>query len=385
MMPLGSHIQITDGCKSEGARLTETKRRKLSHIRTCLEYNVQARNKSSGFEDVHLVHNSLPEMALDDVDVSTRFFGKKLSAPIVIEAMTGGTEEAAFINAQLARAAESLGVALGVGSQRAAIENPALAYTYEVVREEAPSAFILANLGVSQLVEGYGVREAQMAVDMVDADALAVHLNPLQEAIQPEGDRVFTGALSKMSELTAQMSVPVVAKETGAGITSEVALRLEDAGFDGIDVAGAGGTSWAGVEALRARDSADSYYARLGEVFWDWGISTVASVVEVRNSTELTLIASGGVRSGIDIAKALVLGADVVGLAYPLLKPATEGADRVIGLLEELIGQLKTAMFLTGSRDLFELRERPAVITGETREWLIARGFDPDQYGRRLL
>ena len=364
--------------------MSEIKKRKFSHIRTCLEYDVQARNKTAGFEDIHLVHQALPDFSLDDIDISISFFNKILSAPIIIEAMTGGTEEAAIINAQLAKTADSLNIAMGVGSQRAAIENSDLAYTYEIARENAPTAFLIANLGVSQFVSDYSILEAREAIKMINADALAIHLNPLQEAVQPNGDTIFTGAYNKISDLVPQIHVPVIAKETGSGISAELAIKLEKAGFAGIDVGGAGGTSFAGVEALRAKDSSHHYHAELGTVFWDWGIPTVPSIFEVKNSTSLTLIASGGIRSGIDIAKAIALGAEVTGIAFPLLKPAMKSAESVSERVKDFIGQLKTAMFLTGAKDLLELKNKPVVITGKTREWLLSRGFKLAKYEGRL-
>jgi len=363
--------------------MSETKQRKSSHIQTCIENNVQAKGTTTGFEDIYLIHQALPDFSLEDVNISMIFFDKPLSAPIMIEAMTGGTEEAAFINAQLAKTAESINIAMGVGSQRAAIENSDLTYTYEVARENAPNAFLLANLGVCQFVKDYSIIEVKKAINMIKADALAIHLNPLQEAVQPNGDTLFSGAYNKISDLIPKVDVPVIAKETGAGISAETAKKLEKAGFKGIDVGGAGGTSFAGVEALRAKDSLYYYHAELGNVFWDWGIPTAPSIFEVKHSTNLTLIASGGIRSGIDIAKAIVLGAQVAGVALPLLKPAMKSSKFVNECVRDLIGQLKTAMFLTGARDLSELKNKPMVITGKTREWLLSRGFNLNKYGRR--
>ncbi len=363
--------------------MSEIKHRKFSHIQTCLEHNVQAKSTTTGFEDIYLVHQALPDFSLDDINISMSFFDNTLSAPIIIEAMTGGTDEATFINAQLAQTAESLNIAMGVGSQRAAIEHSDLAYTYEVTRENAPNAFLIANLGVSQFVCDYGILEVKKAINMIKADALAIHLNPLQEAIQPNGDTLFTGAYNKISDLIPLVNVPVIAKETGAGISVETAKKLEKAGFEGIDVGGAGGTSFAGVEALRARDSLHNYHAELGNIFWDWGIPTAPSIFEVKHSTDLTVIASGGIRSGIDIAKSIVLGAQVAGVALPLLKPAMKGSRFVNERIRDLIGQLKTAMFLTGARDLSELKNKPMVITGKTREWLLSRGFNLNKYGGR--
>jgi len=357
--------------------------RKLSHINLCLEENVQARNASTGFGDVFFVHRALPEISIKEVDTRTEFFGHGVSAPILIEPMTGGVRKAARINATLAEAAEIVGVPLGIGSQRAAIENPSLAYTYKVARERAPNIFLIANLGVAQLTNGYGVAEAQRAVDMIEADALALHLNPLQEAVQPEGEREYSKALPRIKEITEALSVPVIIKETGAGIAAEEAKTIEDVGAKGIDVSGVGGTSWAAVECYRAKKLKDRLHEKLGESFWDWGIPTAVGVVEAHLSTKLKVIASGGVRTGLDVAKAIALGSDIAGLALPLLKPALEGTEKVVETLQTLIEELRIAMFLTGSKSIEDLRSSSVVIIGKTAEWLRVRGFDVESYSRR--
>ena len=358
-------------------------RRKLSHINICLEENVQARNVSTGFEDVFLVHRALPEISIKEVDTSTEFFNHRFSAPILIESMTGGVREAAKINATLAEAAEIIGLPLGIGSQRAAIENSSLAYTYKIARDKAPNTFLIANLGGAQLTRGYGLTEAQRAVDMIDADALALHLNPLQEAVQPEGERNYGKALPRIKEIIETLSVPIIIKETGAGIAAEEAKIIEDTGVKGIDISGTGGTSWAAVECYRAKELKDRLREKLGESFWDWGIPTAVSVLETHLSTKLKVIASGGVRTGIDAAKAIALGADIAGLALPLLKPALEGTEKVTETLQTLIEELKIAMFLTGSKTIDDLKNSSVVIIGKTAEWLRARGFDIESYARR--
>ena len=360
-----------------------TERRKLSHINICLKNDVQARDVSTGFEDVLLIHKALPGISAKDVDTTTDFFGHRISAPILIESMTGGVKEAAKINAALAEAAEILGLPMGVGSQRAAIEDPSLAYTYKIARERAPNAFLIANLGASQLTSGYGLAEARKAVDMIDANALAFHLNPLQEAVQPEGERNYEGVLPKIEKIADALSIPIIVKETGAGIAAEEAESIEDAGIEGIDVGGAGGTSWAAVEYYRAVELKDRMHERLGKSFWDWGIPTAVSVVETHLSTNLKVIASGGVRTGIDVAKAIALGSDAAGLALPLLKPASDGTEGVVEVLQTLIEELKNAMFLTGSKTIPDLKNSPIVIIGKTAEWLRARGFDIGSYARR--
>jgi len=360
----------------------ETERRKRSHIETTMQQDVQFKTKKTGFDDVELVHNAIPGINRDDVDLSVKLFGHDLAAPLVIESMTGGTPTAAKLNEILAQAAEELRIAIGVGSQRAGIEKPELAYTYKIVRDKAPNALVFANLGAPQLVKGYGVDEMKKAVEMVSADALYIHLNSVQECVQVEGEPVFKGAMEKIREGAEQIGVPIVLKETGAGFSYETAIALEKIGVKGVDVAGAGGTSWAAVEYYRAKEKASPIHERLGEIFWDWGIPTVASIVEVSRSTQLTVIASGGVRNGLHGAKALALGADAFGLALPFLKSTPGGVEEVKQRLEMILLELRTAMFLTGSKNVAELQKAPAAIRGATREWLMARKFDPDQFAK---
>ncbi|MEM4246451.1 MAG: type 2 isopentenyl-diphosphate Delta-isomerase [Candidatus Bathyarchaeia archaeon] len=347
--------------------------RKLDHIRVSLSERVES-GVGAGFEDVKLIHASLPEIDLEEVDTGTRFLNHDLKAPILIEPMTGGTSRAERINRNLAEAAEELGVALGVGSQRAALEDPRLEKTFRVVREAAPNALVLANIGCPQLLEPGAEGKAQKAVEMVEADGLMIHLNPLQEAIQPEGETRFRGALEMIGKVAEKVTVPLVVKETGAGVSKEVAVMLRRAGVRYLDVAGLGGTSWAGVEHHRAEKAGDSRRASLGRAFWDWGIPTVVSLVETLALTDMKVIASGGVRSGIDAAKAVALGAELAGMALPLLKPAVEGAGSVKRRLREVIDELKVAMFLTSSPTPAALRRAPLVIMGETRHWLGQRG-----------
>jgi len=297
--------------------------------------------------------------------------------------MTGGATETTKINAAIAQAVEELGLGMGVGSQRAAINNPKLEHTFTVAREKALTAFLIANIGAPQLVQGYGVREARRAVDMMKADALAIHLNPLQEAVQPEGETDYAGVLKKIGEIAQALKVPVIVKETGAGIAAEEAKILEAAGVAGIDVAGAGGTSWAAVEYHRAKRLGDEFRQRLGENFWDWGIPTAASLVEVVQSVHLTVTASGGIRSGMDVAKALALGADLASTALPVLRPATKSSEEIKKTLQFTIEELRNAMFLVGAESIQGLRDAPTVVIGKTAQWLRARGFHPELYARR--
>lgn len=336
-----------------------------------------------GFEDVRFVHNALPEVNRDKIGLTTKVFDHKFSAPIFVGAMTGGTREAARINASISEAVEELGLGMGVGSQRAALEKPRLENTYKVVRKKAPTAFLIANIGAPQLVQGYGVKEAERAVEMIEADALAIHLNPLQEAVQPEGDVNYVGVLRKISEIAERLQVPLIVKETGAGISAEVARRLEQAGVKGVDVSGVGGTSWAAVEYYRAAEAKDTPRQQLGANFWDWGIPTVVSIVEVNQSTRLTVIASGGVRTGTHVAKSLALGSSLACMSAPMLVPATRSSGEVKKALNFMIEELRNTMFLLGATSVEELKKTPIVLLGKTAEWLEKRGFKTATYARR--
>jgi len=357
--------------------------RKVDHIKICLEENVQTRHATTGFEDVFLVHKALPEIERDKIDLSTTVFNHELSAPLLVGAMTGGTAKALKINAAIAEAVEKLGLGMGVGSQRVAIEDPKLASSFAIVRDKAPTAFLVANIGGPQLVGGYCIKEARKAVDMLEANALAIHLNPLQEAIQPEGETNYSGVFNKICEIAQALEVPVIVKETGAGIAAEEAKVLEEAGVAGIDVAGVGGTSWAAVEYHRAKRLKDEFRQRLGETFWDWGIPTAVSLVEVVQSVHLTVIASGGIRRGTDVAKSLVLGASLASMASPILQSATKGPEEVKKALQFVIEELRNTMFLVGAESIQKLQKTSVVLTGKTAEWLRMRGFKPELYARR--
>lgn len=357
--------------------------RKADHIDVCLKEDVQSRRVTTGFEDVHLVHRALPEIEREKIDLSTTVFGYKFSVPLFVGAMTGGTAKATKINAAIAEAVEELHLGMGVGSQRIAIDKPKVERSFSVVREKAPTAFILANIGGPQLVGKYGVKEAEKAVKMVKANVLAVHLNPLQEAVQPEGDTNYSNLLQKICKLAQELDVPVIVKETGAGISAEDAALLEAAGVAGIDVAGAGGTSWAAVEYYRAKARQNGSSQRLGETFWDWGIPTAVSLVEAVQSVKIPVIASGGIRNGVDATKALALGASLTSAAYPFLGPATTGAEDVEKALRYWVGEVRNAMFLVGANSVPKLQDVPVVLTGKTAEWLKVRGFQPEAYARR--
>jgi len=330
--------------------------RKLEHIRINLEEDVSFARVSTGFEHYQFLHRALPGIDLEGVETSIDLFDRRLTAPLLISSMTGGTKEAEAINLRLAKAAQETGIGLGLGSQRAAIEDPTLADTYRV-RRVAPDILLLANLGAVQLNYGYGPDECVRAVEMVEADALILHLNPLQEALQPGGNTAFAGLLPRIKAVCRALQVPVVVKEVGWGISQPVARQLADAGVAAIDVAGSGGVSWSQVEMHRA---VTEHQRAVAEAFDDWGIPTVESLLMVRQSVpELPVIASGGIRDGIQIAKAVALGATICGLAGPFLHAAVESTTAVTELIGVLVDQLHIAMFAVGASDVAALRDSP--------------------------
>jgi isopentenyl-diphosphate delta-isomerase len=338
------------------------------------------RSTPANWADIQLVHEALPELDLDDVDLSVSIFGHRLEAPLLIAGMTGGHPAARQINAPLAAGAARHGLALGLGSQRAALLDPALEPTYSVVREVAPTAFVLGNLGVAQLLpqrSGPALSGAQLkaAVDMVQANAMAIHLNFLEESIQTEGDRRAAGALEAIARATVELEVPVVAKETGAGMSRTTALRLAEAGAAALDVGGRGGTSFAAVETLRAKDHRDERGVRVGTLLRDWGIPTPVSVVAAR-AAGVPIIATGGIRNGLDAAKAIALGATLVGVARPLLLAAREGEAAVHSWIEGFLDELRTVMFLCGARTPDDLRRLRPVVRGATGEWISQLGLE---------
>ena len=336
-------------------KVTPTPQRKADHIRVNLEEDVQS-GLSTGLERLRFEHNAVPELNLEQLDTRLSMFGRSLQAPLLISAMTGGTSQAGEINRSLAEAAQQAGVAMGLGSQRAAIEDPALEHTF-AVRDLAPDILLIANLGAVQLNYGYDVSHCQRAVDMVDADALALHFNPLQEALQPEGDVNFAGLLPKIESVCSTLSVPVIAKEVGWGISVDAARRLIDAGVSAIDVAGAGGTSWSQVEMHRTEDQRQRFVAA---AFIDWGIPTAEAIPALRQSFPQTpLFASGGLRNGIDVAKCIALGADLGGMAGPYLKAAARSTAEVLNVIQSVARQLRVAMFGAGAADLAALQKTP--------------------------
>ena len=333
-----------------------TEVRKREHIETILKSDVVAKGVTTGFEQFTFEHCGMPELDLDRVDLSIPLFGKTLQAPILISSMTGGVSQGGIINRRLAECAQALGLAMGLGSQRAGIEQCSLAKTYKV-RDVAPDILLFANLGAVQLNYGYGIDEARRAVDMIEANALFIHLNPLQEAVQPEGDRNWSGILKKLENLISQIDVPVVVKEIGGGLSADLVRNLLAIGVSAVDVAGAGGTSWSEVEAER---QTDNLIKKVAHSFAGWGIPTAYSLIEARREAgNIPVFASGGLRTGIDIAKAIRLGASLCGVAAPALGPADDKTETAMNHLKSLIEELRIAAFCTGSGSIKALSKAP--------------------------
>ncbi|MBC6422320.1 MAG: type 2 isopentenyl-diphosphate Delta-isomerase [Hormoscilla sp. SP5CHS1] len=337
---------------------SQTQTRKADHLRICLEEDVQFHQTTNGLERYRFTHCCLPELDYSEIDVTTSFLGKKLGAPLLISSMTGGTERAKRINYSLAEVAQQYQLAMGVGSQRIAVENPQVADTF-AVRKLAPDILLFANLGAVQLNYSYGIDECLRVVDLLAADALILHINPLQECIQADGDTDFRGLLGSIAKVCQKLPVPVIAKEVGNGISASMAEKLIDAGISAIDVAGAGGSSWAKVESDRANNALQR---RLGKAFGDWGIPTAECITSIRAiAPEIPLIASGGLRNGLEVAKAIALGADMAGLAWPFLQAVTESEAALGELAEVMIAEITTVLFCTGNATLSDLKESYAL------------------------
>jgi isopentenyl-diphosphate delta-isomerase len=338
--------------------MRETQTRKADHLRICLDEDVQFHANTNGLERYRFTHCCLPELNRSEIDITTTFLGKSLGAPLLISSMTGGTEQARTINFRLAEVAQHYKLAMGVGSQRVAVENPQVAGTF-AVRSHAPDILLFANLGAVQLNYSYGLDQCLRVIDLLEADALILHLNPLQECIQPKGDTNFRGLLDKINILCSKLPVPVIVKEVGNGISAAIAQKLIDAGVTAIDVAGAGGTSWAKVESERALNA---HQRHLGLTFADWGLPTAECITTIRAvAPEIPLIASGGLRNGLDVAKAIALGADISGLAWPFLQAAAESVDAVDALVQLLIAEITTVLFCTGNATLYQLKHSDAL------------------------
>src|SRR6266571_5059403 len=357
----------------------EVKKRKIEHVSIALGQDITAPQRAN-WNDIQFIHQALPEVDLDEIDTSVTFLGHRLRFPIFMSSLTGGHPEVTSINRNLARAAEEYGLALGVGSQRAAIVNPDVTPSYAVTRQYAPNAFLIANIGAPQLIAqsrhpAFRVEQVQQAIDMIGANALAVHMNSLQEAAQPEGDRRSVGEVAALKALTGALNVPVMAKETGAGVCREQALLLRSCGLAAIGVGRAGGSSMTAMEAARSQSRGDEQTMSIGLLYRDWGIATPICVVEA-SVAQLPLISTGGVRNGLDVARALALGATLVGMGFPFLKAASESYEKVCELLETTIAELKVAMQLSSAQNIAQLQQVDVVVTGETRNWLTLRGFE---------
>lgn len=338
---------------SNDQKFTATQTRKDDHIRICLDEKVQGKKVDNGLDKYRFNHYCLPEIDWQEIDISGEFLGKKISCPLLISSMTGGTNNAQIINQRLAKIAQQYHIPMGVGSGRVIIEKPETADSFQL-RSLAPDILLLANLGAVQLNYGYTWRECQKLVDILSADGLILHLNPLQECIQSQGDTNFKDLLNKISRVCEKLTVPIIIKEVGNGISAIMAEKLINAGVAAIDVAGAGGTSWAMVESERADNKLQK---ELGKTFADWGIPTAECVINITQKyPHIPLIASGGIRNGLEVAKLLALGADLVGLAYPFLLAATQSDTAVEELMELLIAEIKTALFCTGNINILSLQ-----------------------------
>ncbi len=334
------------------AKVAPLQQRKAEHIQITLEKDVRSA-LSSGLDRFHFIHEALPELNLEDIDARVTIFGKRLAAPILISSMTGGTDQAGLINRRLAQAAQSVGVAMGVGSQRTALEHPEEAASFQV-RKYAPNILLFANLGAVQLNHGYTVDHCRRAVEMIEADALYLHLNAVQEAVQEGGDTDFSGLAARIEEVCRRLDVPVIAKEVGWGISERTATLLKDCGVAAIDVAGAGGTSWSQVEMHRTQDE---FTRQLAATFVGWGIPTADSIRMVRRATpDMMLFASGGIRDGLDIAKCIALGATVGGMAGPFLRAAAESDEQASETVRLVKRQIQVTMFAAGLRDVSALQ-----------------------------
>jgi len=359
----------------------EVKQRKIEHVNIALGQDISVAQRAN-WNDVQFVHQALPEIDLDEIDTSVNFLGHSLRYPIFISSLTGGHQDVTSINRNLARAAEHYGLALGVGSQRAAIVNPDVISSYAITREHAPNTFLIANIGAPQLIAQprhapFTIEQVEHAIAMIGANALAVHMNSLQEATQPEGDRRALGEAAALKTLTSLVDLAVIAKETGAGVCREQALLLRSCGVAAIDVGGAGGSSMPAMEAERSKARGDEKTRNIGLLFRDWGIATPVSIVEA-SVAHLPLISTGGVRNGLDMARALSLGATLAGMGFPFLKAASESYDAVCELLETIVAQLKVAMQLSGAATIAQIRQTDIVVTGGTRNWLTMRGFEEE-------
>ncbi|MHA1214037.1 MAG: type 2 isopentenyl-diphosphate Delta-isomerase [Candidatus Hodarchaeales archaeon] len=369
--PIGD-IEELDGITSD---------RKLKHLQICLEHDVQARKVSTGLDDISFIHRATTDLNLRDIDISTEIFGKKLEIPLIVSGMTGGHDFSYKLNHLLSDAVSRTKIGMGVGSQRAALENQELKESFTIVRSNAPKSLIIGNIGAAQVALGLSKEQIHEIIDMIDATALAIHFNPLQEAIQPEGDTNLNSLHEKIRELSKDVDIPLIAKEVGSGFSIDDVHLIKELGLNAIDIQGVGGTSWAGVESIRA---VNNILKKTGEIFWDWGIPTAVSTILARNNFDGVIIGSGGVRNGLDIAKLIALGADAGGMAIPFLFiTQNHSTDLIVEFIEEIAYQIRLTCFLTGASNLKELQKVPILITGKTAEILRNYGLDPSIYLKR--
>ncbi len=374
-------IQYTKSKDQADEKESITSDRKLAHLQICLEHDVQAQTVTTGLDDISFIHRATTQLSLNEIDISTEIFGKKLNIPLVISGMTGGHDFAYKLNHFLSKAANKLGIGMGVGSQRAALEDKDLRETFKIVREQAPDSLIIGNIGAGQIALGLSGDEFNEIADMISATAVAIHFNPLQEAIQPEGDTDLKELIAKTTRIIKSSKVPVIAKEVGSGFSLKDIKLIKEMGFSAIDIQGVGGTSWAGVESIRANTP---LLKKAGEIFWDWGIPTAISTILSTKNFEGVIIGSGGVRNGLDVAKLIALGADAAGMAIPFLfATQSHSTDAVIALIKEIEYQIRLTCFLTGCQSINELKHAPLVITGKTAEILHYYGINPKEYLQR--
>ena len=360
---------------------TMTSERKLAHLQICLEQDVQSRVVTTGLEDITFIHQATTDLNLEDIDLSTKILGKELRLPLIISGMTGGHSFSIKLNDYLSQVAEKVKIGIGVGSQRAALEDISARDSFEVVKRNAASTLKIGNIGAGQIVKDLTNSDLKEIAKMIDADAVAFHFNPLQESIQPEGDIHLSGLIEKTKSLIQDAPVPIIAKEVGSGFSIYDIARIQKLGFSGIDVQGVGGTSWSGVESIRTNQSK---YKKAGEIYWDWGVPTAISTILATRNFDGAVIGSGGVRTGLDIAKLIALGADSAGMALPFLfAMKDQSIDKILDFIGEIEYQLRIACFLTGSSNLAELKSAPLLITGKTAETLRIYGINPEIYYSR--
>ena len=343
-------------------------KRKYDHIQICLNKNINSKKKS-GFDDIMLIHKALSKIDINNIKLSTKFLGKDFSYPFMIASITGGFKEANIINKNLAIAAEELNIGMGVGSQRIAIEKKK-DEAFSIIRKYAPTTFIYANIGISQ-INNYNIDTIEKIINMIDADALAIHFNLLQELIQPEGNIILDNLFKNIKRITTEIKIPVFAKGVGCGFSRDDAIILKKLGVKAIDVGGVGGTSWAGIEYYRSKEINNYSKQRLGKIFWDFGIPTALSIIECK--PYLPVVATGGIRSGLDIAKSIILGSSIASSALPFVSLSKKGKDNVIKYVLQLMKELKTTMLLIDKDNIQSLSKAPFIITGFSKEYLNQR------------